>query len=293
MIKPVINYCAPVWFPNASGTAIRALQTVQNAALRIATGSLLMASEDHLHQEACMLKVGDSLGLLCAQFLASSLRPGHPSHNTVTSASGQRQIRSTLQSSFSPIVSHLLNTEGVLPPEEYRGALKSLHTSAVETAIAALTPNRILLEPPPPIDPGEKSLLRPSPYHSVTAPIGLLVGLGGLPRQGRYCRQLHMHGVWSPAPNSWASLPTAQPTPRNYPLWTCGTGPEQSSVSWTPTHPLATSPRPHPPLPSPLPSTARSPPLFFPSSPFPSYPPPLPFPPPPLLGRVASDKQTR
>ena len=44
MIKPVINYCAPVWYPNASGTAIRGLQTVQNAALRIATSSLLMAS---------------------------------------------------------------------------------------------------------------------------------------------------------------------------------------------------------------------------------------------------------
>ena len=63
LIKPVLSYAAPVWFPNASDTAISSLQTIQNSALRIATGSLRMASIPHLHQEAGVLRVGPHLGL--------------------------------------------------------------------------------------------------------------------------------------------------------------------------------------------------------------------------------------
>ena len=53
----IIHYAAPIWYPNASDTSISRLQLVQNAALRIATGSLKMASADHLLSEAQFLPI--------------------------------------------------------------------------------------------------------------------------------------------------------------------------------------------------------------------------------------------
>ena len=48
--KSVANYSAPVWSTNASGaTSIGKIQTAQNEALGIATGSHKMSSIDHLH----------------------------------------------------------------------------------------------------------------------------------------------------------------------------------------------------------------------------------------------------
>ena len=66
LIKPILSYAVPVWFPNAPTTAVSTLQSIQNSALRIATGSLKMASTDHLHQEASVLPVRAHLSMLCS-----------------------------------------------------------------------------------------------------------------------------------------------------------------------------------------------------------------------------------
>jgi hypothetical protein len=41
--RPIPNYAAPIWYPVASHTAVANLQTIQNTALRLATGFLKMA----------------------------------------------------------------------------------------------------------------------------------------------------------------------------------------------------------------------------------------------------------
>ncbi|KAF2348308.1 Reverse transcriptase domain [Trinorchestia longiramus] len=77
-INSIVTYAAPIWFPNASPSSIARLQTIQNAALRKASGSHKMASASHLHRETGVLPVADHLSLLCSQYLLSSLRPHHP-----------------------------------------------------------------------------------------------------------------------------------------------------------------------------------------------------------------------
>ena len=57
LIKPLIPYGASVWYPNTSPSTIQPLQAVQNAALCISSGAVLMTSEDHLHSEAEVLPV--------------------------------------------------------------------------------------------------------------------------------------------------------------------------------------------------------------------------------------------
>ena len=119
-----------------------------------------MSCIGHLHAETLTLPVKDHLSLLCAQFLARTLIPSHPSHPITTSPSGSREIAKTLQSRFLPTVTPYL-TRGTLPPNSYKTTLQSLHTSAVNSAIASRPLNRILQLPPPPIAEEEESLPRP------------------------------------------------------------------------------------------------------------------------------------
>ena len=160
LIRSIITYAAPIWYPNSSSSAIQRLQSIQNSALRIATGAHRMSAISHLHNETMILPVKDSLELQCKQFLLSASRPLHPSFDVVTSPSGPRRIKNTLQSRFTDSISHLLNGNA-LPPDEYRSALKNTHTQAVEQAIAAFPPNRVLGTEPPPIHPEEQTLSRP------------------------------------------------------------------------------------------------------------------------------------
>ena len=75
IIRSLFTYASPIWFPNSSPSSIQKLQTIQNSALRIATGCVKMCPTDHLHAETHVLPVKDHLSLLCSQFLAKSLQP--------------------------------------------------------------------------------------------------------------------------------------------------------------------------------------------------------------------------
>ena len=118
-----------------------------------------MASIDHLHSEAKILPIADHLSLLSTQFLASALRPHHPYHQIVTAPPGPRQMKPTLQSKFLPTVAHHLQ-DNIIHPEEYEEVIKDLHTSAVQRALSAQGPNRVLGTSPPPISNTELALPR-------------------------------------------------------------------------------------------------------------------------------------
>ena len=66
----IANYAAPVWSTNASTSSIGSIQRAKNEALRVITGAHKMMSRiDHLHSETEMLRVGEHLNLLSAQYL--------------------------------------------------------------------------------------------------------------------------------------------------------------------------------------------------------------------------------
>ena len=121
LIKPIPSYAAPIWHRPTFQTNIQGLQVIQNKALRVVTGSLKMADQQHLNAETKTPPVKEHLNLLCQQYLVSSLRQNHPSHQYVTSDSGARagQRVHTLQSRFLPDVQHLLNNN-LTPPKDYR-----------------------------------------------------------------------------------------------------------------------------------------------------------------------------
>ena len=100
LVRSKLDYAAPVWAPNVKPSPLARLQSIQNSALRIASGALKMSSADHLHSEAKMLMVEEHLHLLAAQYLASAMRETHPIFVTVTEPSGPQNLKATLQSAF-------------------------------------------------------------------------------------------------------------------------------------------------------------------------------------------------
>ena len=157
IVGSLYTYCAPIWFPNTSETSRNKLQVLQNAGLRMATGVLKMTGIDDLHAEVRTLKVEDHLRMLCSQFLATCLQPNHVSLPIVTADSGPREMKQTLQrsfresreqsdgsripTSFMAPLSDLLEDGRIL---DIQAARKAIHTRAVEEAIQARRPNRVL-----------------------------------------------------------------------------------------------------------------------------------------------------
>jgi hypothetical protein len=107
LIRPLIDYGCAIWYPNASATSIKKLQTIQNAALHIVTGCHLMTPIEGLHSKVKEMMVKDHLELLSSQYLASAMRVSHPSHAVVTLPQGPRQKKKPSTQSVSGMCSRI------------------------------------------------------------------------------------------------------------------------------------------------------------------------------------------
>ena len=105
------------------------------------------------------MRVGEHADMLSAQFLASSLRPSHPSHAIVSGPSGPRSMKATLQSKHLGRVAPFLSN-GVIEPATYKTVVGKIHTACVKESIDKLGENRLLEARPPKISSSESSLSR-------------------------------------------------------------------------------------------------------------------------------------
>ena len=158
LIESVMNYAAPIWFPNVSESSIKKLQIVQNTALRIATGCIKMTPIQHLHTESKILHVKGHLNMLCTQFLATCLQPEHPSFASVTCDSGPRRMKETLQSAYTGRLYRYLSDGRIIT--DIDSVRADIHTRAVENEILNSEPNKVLNAPAPPICDEETTLPR-------------------------------------------------------------------------------------------------------------------------------------
>ena len=72
LIRSLFTYAVSIRLPITPPSGVLKLQRIQKSALQIATGSLKIASQSHLHSETQILPVQDHLSLLCSQFLLNS-----------------------------------------------------------------------------------------------------------------------------------------------------------------------------------------------------------------------------
>ena len=159
LVRTKLDYAAPVWNSNVKPSTINRLQSIQNAGMRVISGSHKMASENHLHSETKMLPVADHLNMLSAQYLASALRPDHPANEPVCRPARRRDKKKTLQSRFKDdLDGHLVN--GSIPNGTYPATKKAIHTKFVSQAIGVQPPHPLLNSCTPVINDTEKSLPR-------------------------------------------------------------------------------------------------------------------------------------
>ncbi len=158
--KSLLNYCCPIWTPSLSATSWNSLQTVQNGALRTATGCHRMADIDHLHNETKLMKVKPHCEMLSKQFLLATQKPHHPNRVDLTRPPPSRQMKKTLVSRYGAEIRQMSQPD--LPETEYKRKLKAIHTSSVRKFITEMQPNKVLNAAPPPINDTEKQLSRSS-----------------------------------------------------------------------------------------------------------------------------------
>ena len=106
--RPVLNYGAPIWIPLAAPSTLAKIVVIQNAALRITSGNVLMAPISHLHSETKVLPQSVHLKLCGEQFYASALQTAHPSHECVTHPIGDRLMKHSLKYRFSEDIRKIL-----------------------------------------------------------------------------------------------------------------------------------------------------------------------------------------
>ena len=97
IVRPILNYAAPIWFTQVSSTHPNKHEVFQNEALRIATGCHQKAAESHLRAETGVLPLRAHLELCSQQFYARALQPLHLSH---LPPPHPRPLRATLQASY-------------------------------------------------------------------------------------------------------------------------------------------------------------------------------------------------
>ena len=116
-----------------------------------------MASWQHLHSECRLLPVAPHAKMLSSQFLASSLRRSHPSHDVINMPSGPRFMKHTVKSAFLGEVQPFLNGD-TMHQEQYSAAKRGIHTVFVQRCIAEMGTSPVLNAPRLPVDASEQVL---------------------------------------------------------------------------------------------------------------------------------------
>ena len=150
-----MEYAAPIWSPIISKASWTKLQTVQNQALRVITGNLKMASEQHLHREAKILPIRDHCDMISKQFLLSNYTPNHPGLKHTNRPLPARKMKPTIHHMRDDIQYLLPVTRNTL-----KSKYKAIHTSEVAKALEKYPPNKVLGTNPPEVSAEESSLSR-------------------------------------------------------------------------------------------------------------------------------------
>ena len=125
-------------------------------------------------------------------------QPNNPSHNLVTSLSGIRNMKWTLQYQFLYRVAPYLSNN-ILPITEYKTTVKSIHSEAVFKFISSLADNHDLHTSSPQI--ARKEVNFPLPYRTSLTRL-----------RSRFCRSHHSYreGIelipQSPLPFLWRGI---------------------------------------------------------------------------------------
>ena len=158
IVRSVLEYASPVWSPVIKDCHWTRLQSIQSQALRIATGCLSMSAIEHLHSETLVMPIREHCQMIGKQYLASCHLPGHPGQRIIHNPPKPRRMKDTITTLHNTEVNNLLPRTPT--KDDYKKAIKQIHTQEVRKTLNARPPNKVLNQLPPDINPEEKSLSR-------------------------------------------------------------------------------------------------------------------------------------
>ena len=138
-----IEYACPAWAPTTSDSNIERLQTIQNTALRTATGHTRDTNVTHMHQETLVLPLKSHMNMISAQYRENSRDPDHPQHGALRRPPPDRQMKRTALDASHVMVVHSCDREGEQGKQRERNK-KVIHTDAVQLAIDQQPPNPLI-----------------------------------------------------------------------------------------------------------------------------------------------------
>ena len=130
--RPVIEHASTIWSSTASKTNINKLQTIQNIALRTATGCTADTNTQHLHDETLVLPIKNHLQLQASQIRQKSQKPSHPLHNLIQQQNPKRQIKNSIFQANNTYTHTIATDPTTVTTENIKQNLKTIHTSIVQ-----------------------------------------------------------------------------------------------------------------------------------------------------------------
>ena len=153
--RPILEYANPAWSTITSNTSITKLQTIQNTALRIATGCVADTNSNHLHQETKVLPLTTHLKLHASNYRQKVNLPTHPNHQLTRKPNPPRNKKTTIFNNLFSQPDPNYNT-----PDTIRANIKTNHTLAVLEHQTSLPLNKLTNQPYLDPHPSETSLPR-------------------------------------------------------------------------------------------------------------------------------------
>jgi hypothetical protein len=157
--RPILEYASTVWSPIAANTNVNKLQTIQNSALRIATGCTKDTNTQHLHEETLVQPLKNHLQLHASQMRQKAEYPSQPMHSLIQETKQPRQIRQTIFNNNN--YTYEIKTDpNTITEDVINKNIKTIHTALVQKHLDNRLPNKIINTIAPKIDKSEESLPR-------------------------------------------------------------------------------------------------------------------------------------
>ena len=158
--RPILEYVSTIWSPIASTTGITKLQTIQNMALRIATGCTSDTNIQHLHNETNILPLNAHLKLHSSQLRQKSQHPTHPLHKFTVLTENERHKKQTIFDNNNNYTVNINTKSDLICEDLIQSNLKLIHSHIVSNHLSQRPPNKVLQDQTPSVSPAELLLSR-------------------------------------------------------------------------------------------------------------------------------------
>ena len=158
--RPILEYASTIWSPIASTTGITKLQTIQNMALRIATGCTSDTNIQHLHNETNILPLNAHLKLHSSQLRQKSQHPTHPLHKFTVLTENERHKKQTIFDNNNNYTVNINMKSDLICKDLIQSNLKLIHSHIVSNHLSQRPPNKVLQDQTPSVSPAELLLSR-------------------------------------------------------------------------------------------------------------------------------------